>query len=598
MPNYGLKTVYQPFTFQERIAPLQILQQEYNAVEQGLSALGDEANQYSQLIDPQSRSGQELASYNRMLDDTAQKLSSEGLKSVSRNTLFALRRQYNGSISKINQAAKSLGELLSTTAQMRSKDPTLMSGYMPSVDDLVDNPSAAPQLVSGTTLYAQGTAAAKAASSRLQGPMKVYFNDLAQGYIHTVQEQGYDSEAAQKFMADASSIPELKQAMEQIRKQYSTDTLSDPSKADEFIMRGLLDGMTYERKDDLKYDQYAAASLKANRNTSLNDVPLIPENTYSQRERSADAKYLDKMLKGNMISKNDKGYYYIDQKGLDSMKEWINSDHTPSGVPSAASTMNAVADRKSADELKNFLERNNIDTSSVEAFNSSLNNYIDSMDRYDANRTTDWGIQIEPADQKAWLYAIIGTQSGKQGKNGVKKGIVPEIDWNPEEGTYDNIGDLHVSDIDPDKWYIDRIVVGDDGSIYAKVFDDGKKLHRIRINGINSGLEENAGRNRKEMTTKQQDIKSTVVNWIAESTGKSIESAERYFDDYIGSMDVAASVLAAHAAKGDSKARKALKELNTSYTGFMTAKAAMYNNLTNLIAQSGTKDTNINYSAR
>ena len=49
MPNYVINAVYQPFSFQERLAPLQMMKEEYDTVGANLSQLGDEANAVTAL---------------------------------------------------------------------------------------------------------------------------------------------------------------------------------------------------------------------------------------------------------------------------------------------------------------------------------------------------------------------------------------------------------------------------------------------------------------------------------------------------------------------------------------------------------------------
>ena len=106
-------------------------------------------------------------------------------------------------------------------------------------------------------------------------------------------------------MQDASAIPELAAEIANIQQMYSTGTLQNPEQANRFIMQGILDGIQYQRKTDYKYDQLgaemrAAARAKAASGaddlSSLNKL-LKPFNQYSQNERSAAARNIDKYSK-------------------------------------------------------------------------------------------------------------------------------------------------------------------------------------------------------------------------------------------------------------------------------------------------------------
>lgn len=180
MGRYAITAQFQPFSFQERIAPLQIYKQEYDTVNEGLAALGENANAYAQYIDPNSQAGKALAEYNNQLSQVANDLSANGLKAVSRNTLYNLRRQYNSNIKQINGAAQNLATMYDQYRALSMKDPSLMIGKMPSVDELITNPNARPYMISGNDLYSQSASLGQSSQINSEEDLNAYIQQVAQ----------------------------------------------------------------------------------------------------------------------------------------------------------------------------------------------------------------------------------------------------------------------------------------------------------------------------------------------------------------------------------------------------------------------------------
>lgn len=225
----GVRVTYQPFSLQERMAPLNMMKEEYDTVNEGLSELGMTANQVAQYIDPASQAGQTLAQYNKLLDDTASTLSREGLKGVSRTTLQNLRRMYQKQVAPINESAKNYASLQAKIKEMQWKDPTIMVEGMPTLDDYIKNPNALPNLVSGNQLMKEGVNAA-------------------------YQLEGVDYDTISRYMrGDNSAIPGLDKTVEQIAQSYGISS----QQALNYISRGVLTGLG-ERATKLDMQRQAA----------------------------------------------------------------------------------------------------------------------------------------------------------------------------------------------------------------------------------------------------------------------------------------------------------------------------------------------------
>ena len=246
---------FNPFSYQELIAPLNEYEQAYGQMQDAMLTLGEEANQYRQLIDTDEYASGVLKGYNDALNEMSGALSSQGLKSVNRNTLIGLRRKYNNEVKPVNDAAKTLSELQDMYRKAFANDGTLMRSAMPSIRDLVENPGAMPHMVSGRDLYKQGAQAAQSSSARIYNSD---FGNRINGYIEQVAKQGYSPEIVAQFIQDANSIPELARDMQNIREMYKTGSLEDKGyQADKFIMQGILDGITYQQKENYVQDWQA-----------------------------------------------------------------------------------------------------------------------------------------------------------------------------------------------------------------------------------------------------------------------------------------------------------------------------------------------------
>ena len=221
MPGHGVKAVYQPFSLQERMAPLAMMKEEYDKVNEGLAELGMTANQVAQYIDPNSEAGRTLAQYNQTLDDAAGTLSREGLKGLSRTALYNLKRAYQSQIAPINEGAKNYFTLQEKIKEMQWKDPTIMVNGMPTLDEYIQNPNALPNLVSGAQLQQEGIKAA-------------------------LQLPGVNYDTISRYMnGDMSAIPDLNAAAQRIADNYGVST----EQAMGYITNGIMSGLGQRATD-------------------------------------------------------------------------------------------------------------------------------------------------------------------------------------------------------------------------------------------------------------------------------------------------------------------------------------------------------------
>lgn len=586
MPNYAINTVYQPFSFQERMAPLQMMKEEYDNLGLTLSQLGEEANAWGQYIDPESRAGKTIELYNNTLREVADDLTKNGLKAVSRNTLFGLRRMYNNDVSKINKAAQSLASMYDTYRQAGMKDPSLMMGRMPTVDDLLDNPSAQPVAVSGEGLYAHSMQAAKAASDRIAPTVKATLGDVMRGYYTVLQQTGYDQNAANAFLADQASRPELQGIMDNVRQMFQTDQLSDPGRADSFILRGILDGMSGKTSYDFKFDQIgaedrAAARAAAKSGTQSSDmtfssgVPLHITNLYNQRKRSKDANAFEKVA-GKYFEKLPQGGYRLSDKGKKAYERLLyDSEKVDVGdgvlVPRSsipyANTYGMYLD------LANVLSKAGIDdfeNLAQQDLEAAFNAYGQNIqgELYDATKATGYQYDINNADKAAWMNQLVQMQD--------HKGRINTVEWDERNKTFNNGKAVDVSDIEG--------VLGFTASPYGSymtVVGKDNKTYNLSIDRLNNPSAKAAINESMSNIAGYEANIHDFVTLLGFPEGTTVDQATQFL--YAKTLDPLAS------ESERVKCEAALRELSIRQEGYKAEQSGLMTNIAQIANTNKTK---------
>lgn len=431
------RALYDPFSYQELMAPIETAQSAYNQMQDNMLTLGEEANVYKQLIDTDPYASGILKGYNDTLADLSNRLSNEGLKSVNRNTLLSVRRKYNNEVKPVNDAAKTLMGIQDMYRQAYAKDNTLMRGAMPSIRDLVENPGAMPHMVSGTSLYNQGAQAAKSASMRKQN-FSAKVNELVRGYIHTVNTAGYNSVEAQQFLDEASRQPELQAIVNQIYGANQVGKLDNPQQGMDWIVRGVFDGLTYEQKDDLKYDQYAAemraaarAAAKTSGSGSTFGAGISPLNIYSQKEKNKARENIAKYEK--YFDHKADGSWVLNALGKKHFGETKTSYVTNTGgvVPTAN-----VTPLTGFLESTGYLNGNYSEENAVNAWTKYYNEH--QKDTYDATKMTGYRY-VPQSDDKTILLDLY------KGHN--NNGKIYTVDYDRRSNSFVNDKQINVGDI-------------------------------------------------------------------------------------------------------------------------------------------------------
>lgn len=540
--------VFNPFDYQQMLAPLAQAQTSYNQMQDSLLASGEEANQYRQLIDNDEWASGVLKGYTTALEDAANRLNKEGLRGTNRGTLMRLRKTYNDTVKPVNDAAKTLAEIQNTYRQAYAKDNTMMRGAMPSIRELVENPSAMPQMVSGVQLYNQGAAASKASSLR-QFKDSEFGKKRIHDYFEWIQERGYSPEVVNAFMMDASQIPELAAEIANIQQMYNTAGLQDPQQANRFIMQGILDGIQYEKKTDYKYDQTGAAmraaALKSAKNSgSLIDNSILkPVNIYNQKERTKAANNISKFQ--GMFSQKTDGSWVLNEKGKESYSRHMLNQNGWIMPEGSRNTANNTA-------FRNFIESIVKEGETPEQAWTRYYNE-NSGETYDAHKDTGYRFIPQSDDGETILNLIKG--HGAIGRNRDKVALV---DFNPETKQYEETNDI--IDSKDLKTVVDLDVT--QYGIVATVLD----------------------KNNREVTVKYPKVSPMHHNAII-SNSRKLHDFEDKWESLLSNLGypegAEPSVEEVIYATGDAYGENAAIELNDAYQKYIATQQSIYNNLAN-----------------
>ena len=247
MPNfsYTASKAWTPYTFEEMLKPLAMYTEEYNKQE---DALADISTKAEMLRRQAQEAGGKVAdvynSYANELDEQATLLTKYGLSPSTRASIKNLQKQYASNIVPIEDAIKYKKAIADEQRKLRAQDSSIMFDRDYStvnLNDIYDNPELGYQAISGNDLYKQGVAAAKAASMR-----NINIGTALGGQYFAIK-QGYGDKAAQQFLLNNESIPELHDAIGRIVKQSGV-TDENKNRAIDYIINGMMSGLVYDEK--------------------------------------------------------------------------------------------------------------------------------------------------------------------------------------------------------------------------------------------------------------------------------------------------------------------------------------------------------------
>lgn len=247
---------FQPFSYAEMLAPVQMAQEAHIAVEEGLGELSAKAGIWDKLANQQT-DPMAYAQYKAYADDLTKQadlLARQGLTPESRRGLIDMKRRYTSEITPIEVAAAKREELTKSQREAIQKDPSLMFNVdygASSLDDLINNPNPTYNTISGSELSKRASMVAANLAKTIQDNPQ-YQSILGGQYFQQMQQLGYTpQQVMQTIMNDPNAPKELKNVADTIWQEAGLDTWDQATqaRARDYINSGL-----YEAIGTQKYD--------------------------------------------------------------------------------------------------------------------------------------------------------------------------------------------------------------------------------------------------------------------------------------------------------------------------------------------------------
>lgn len=293
--NFVSGAKFRPFSYQEMLQPLQAYTNEYNTIQEGMGELSTKAGVFEKLANEQTdpKTYAMYKQYSNDLAKQAESLAKQGLTPGSRQGLMEMKKRYSSEIVPIEAALSKREELTKAQREAIQRDPSLMFDVnygMVSLDDLVNNPNATYNTISGTELTKRSAQMAQNLAKTIQSNPQ-YKSILGGQYFQQMQQMGYTpQQIMQTIMNDPNAPAELRQVADTVYKEAGLDTWDKEtqSRARDYINAGLYEAIGTQRYDtqanrgfmspgeaarlEMEKERFELAKAQANKDKST--IPL------------------------------------------------------------------------------------------------------------------------------------------------------------------------------------------------------------------------------------------------------------------------------------------------------------------------------------
>lgn len=265
MPNILITSnaKFQPFSFERYIQPYQLYNEAYKEEADAYDNLSAQAETLRQraLSEPDAEWSRSLLDYADSLQNQAYTMAREGMTPSTRSSLRKLKSQYGTTVVPVQNAIARQAEL-SKLAASRKPEDRMQYGAMPTIDELIADPTKTQVGYSGSDVEKSAMQLAAAAASRVRSSD---FGNFTKYWMRQREAIGYDANSIRAFMEDSKNIPELHQAIQQVASQYGNFEGLSPTQQlimGNEIMSGILKGATYKEENKYQQDPVAMAYLQ------------------------------------------------------------------------------------------------------------------------------------------------------------------------------------------------------------------------------------------------------------------------------------------------------------------------------------------------
>lgn len=256
MASLVIGSKFRPFSYSELLAPIEAATTEHRAIEEGLGEMSAKAGMWDKLANQQSDPVAYIQ-YKTYADDLTKQadlLARQGLTPESRRGLLDMKRRYSNEIIPIEVAATKREELTKAQREAIQKDPSLMFNIdygTASLDDLINNPNATYNTISGSELSKRASMMASNLAKTIQENPQ-YQSILGGQYFQQMQQLGYTpQQVMQTIMNDPNAPSELKQVANTVWQEAGLDTWDQATqtRARDYINAGLYDAIGTQKFD-------------------------------------------------------------------------------------------------------------------------------------------------------------------------------------------------------------------------------------------------------------------------------------------------------------------------------------------------------------
>ena len=256
MASLVIGSKFRPFSYSEMLAPIEAATTEHRAIEEDLGEMSAKAGMWDKLANQQS-DPVAYAQYKTYADDLTKQadlLARQGLTPESRRGLLDMKRRYSNEITPIEVAATKREELTKAQREAIQKDPSLMFNIdygTASLDDLINNPNATYNTISGSELSKRASMMASNLAKTIQENPQ-YQSILGGQYFQQMQQLGYTpQQVMQTIMNDPNAPSELKQVADTVWQEAGLDTWDQATqtRARDYINAGLYDAIGTQKFD-------------------------------------------------------------------------------------------------------------------------------------------------------------------------------------------------------------------------------------------------------------------------------------------------------------------------------------------------------------
>lgn len=256
MASLVIGSKFRPFSYSDMLAPIEAATTEHRAIEEGLGEMSAKAGMWDKLANQQS-DPVAYAQYKTYADDLTKQadlLARQGLTPESRRGLLDMKRRYSNEITPIEVAATKREELTKAQREAIQKDPSLMFNIdygTASLDDLINNPNATYNTISGSELSKRASMMASNLAKTIQENPQ-YQSILGGQYFQQMQQLGYTpQQVMQTIMNDPNAPSELKQVADTVWQEAGLDTWDQATqtRARDYINAGLYDAIGTQKFD-------------------------------------------------------------------------------------------------------------------------------------------------------------------------------------------------------------------------------------------------------------------------------------------------------------------------------------------------------------